>query len=178
MDSLSLLVTWDAPVETHGADIISYLVELKPSSAAAETIVPVTTEEAAATAIAVGVEGKLQYSSRQDRHGMHVLPKRIVFLLIVRRVVTVRSEKGRQHLRQAAWGVKTNGTRNRDKSRLRAADACALTVFAENTALSYLRMNERLWFRVTRTHRTYPQPDNGYTIKIGFSRTFRTLGEE
>lgn len=58
---MSLLVGWDAPVETNGADIISYVVELAPSSVGwAEPYVnaTVTVEDAAATATTVSVGGK------------------------------------------------------------------------------------------------------------------------
>ena len=63
-DSLSLLVAWDAPVETHGADITSYSVELKYSAsawgAAEETIVDISAEDAAAIAATASVGGEFQ----------------------------------------------------------------------------------------------------------------------
>ena len=60
-DGLSLLVGWDAPVETNGEEITQYIIELKASGSNWNTPdleVPVLVEDAIATAAAVNAGGK------------------------------------------------------------------------------------------------------------------------
>lgn len=59
-DGLSLLVGWDAPTDTNGAEISAYVVELAPSSLGwSEPYLNVTvaTEDSAETATSVSVGG-------------------------------------------------------------------------------------------------------------------------
>lgn len=61
--SLSLLVGWDSPEESNGADILSYLVELAPSSMGLSWSEPyvnvsVLVDDAATTATTATVGGK------------------------------------------------------------------------------------------------------------------------
>lgn len=59
-DSLSLLVAWDAPTETNGAEILSYVVELTPFAigwSGTYSNITVTAADAAEIAIYVTVGG-------------------------------------------------------------------------------------------------------------------------
>lgn len=61
-DGLSLLVGWNAPTDTNGAEILAYVVELAPSSlgwSEPYLNVTVTAEDAAETATSVTIGGTL-----------------------------------------------------------------------------------------------------------------------